>query len=245
MSVRQKTPATPSDKLKAFAGFIRFVLFLGLLGFLFGFGFFARSVSKAAVPKPIPEADGIVVLTGDSGRLAMGGKLIAGGYAERLLVTGVSREVSEQDLQDLLSVKPEILECCIDIDINAEDTLGNARETAIWARALGYEHIILVTSDYHMARAKLELTTATGGIRITPFPVASTVEGPLWKDSERLTLLWREYAKFLVIYLRDTGTRPEGPPKPVPAPEDAMKDAKEPPKITGPQMVRPPESESP
>lgn len=244
---KAKAPRSPRKpaRLTKFAGLIRFLLLLGLIGFLIGFVVFARSVSKAAPPASLPKADGIVVLTGGGGRLATGGELLAGGFAERLLVTGVSREVSEQDLQTLLSVGPDILDCCIDIDIQAEDTVGNARETAVWTRALGYEHIILVTSDYHMPRAKLELTTATGGIRITPYPVSSQKTGPLWKDKDRLSLLWREYAKLLVIYLRDTGARPDQPPAPLPAPEDVMKDAQDPPKITGPKTPPIDETDTP
>lgn len=225
----------PQSKLQKFVGFLRFLILLMGLILIGGFIAFIRNVTHAQPPTPLPTADGIVVLTGDSGRMAAAGKLLKDEKAERLLVSGVAREVSNTDLEGLLGLSSETLTCCVDIDIAAEDTLGNARETAIWAAALGYEHIILVTSDYHMPRAKLEITTATSGIRITPYPVRSTPETSVWKDGRSLKLLWREYAKLLVIYLRDSGARPDNAPIPVPAPTDVMRDSQEPPIITGPE----------
>lgn len=233
--IKRNREKRPRSKLRNFVGFLRFLILLTALLLFGGFIAFVRSVTHAQPPDPLPSADGIVVLTGDGGRMAAAGKLLKDKKAERLLVSGVSREVSDTDLEGLLGVESKTLTCCVDIDIAAEDTLGNARETAIWASALGYEHIILVTSDYHMPRAKLEITTATSGIRITPYPVRSGDGKSVWSDGRSLKLLWREYAKLLVIYLRDSGARPDSAPQPVPAPTDAMRESQDPPIITGPE----------
>ncbi|MEE9347436.1 MAG: YdcF family protein [Robiginitomaculum sp.] len=245
--VRRKPKAEkpPKTKLQNFIGFIRFLILLGALLIVSGFTLFVRSVSNAAPPNPVPSANGIVILTGDSGRMRAGGALLEAGKAERLLVSGVAPQVSHDDLLNLLAVSEANLDCCVDVDSAAKDTLGNARETAIWANALGYEHIILVTSDYHMARAKLELTTATGGIRITPYPVAMKGRTALWKDSDRFKLLWREYAKLLVIYLRDTGARPDHAPNPSPSPNDAMSQSQAPDTLTPPAPQSDSEEDSP
>lgn len=224
----------PTSKLRNFGGFIRFFILLDLLLLLAGFAAFAVSVEKSKPAAAMPKADGIVVLTGGTGRMLQGGQLLQDGYAERLLATGVARAVSQTDLIDVLGINEAVLRCCVDIDIAAQDTVGNARETAVWAAALGYEHIILVTSDYHMARAKLEITTATGGIRITPFPVDSYIGASPYTDSRRIGLLWREYLKLLAVYVRDTGNRKEPAPQPVPAPADVMRGQQKPPTITGP-----------
>ena len=53
-----------------------------------------------------------------------------------------------------------MFDCCVDLGFTAANTLGNARETAEWARAKGYSALILVTADYHMPRARLELRAA-------------------------------------------------------------------------------------
>lgn len=234
---KQGSPKTAS-KLRNFIGFVRFFIALTLVLLIGGFVIFTYSVNAARPDTSIPSADGIVILTGDAGRMSAGGQLFSQNKAERMLITGVAPQVSQADLQQLLNLPEATLSCCIDIDVNAKDTLGNARETATWVAALGYEHIILVTSDYHMPRAKLELTTSTKGIRITPYPVRAAEQGPIWRNKRQLDLLWREYAKLLVIYMRDSGARPEQPPQPVPAPTDVMRDAQDPPKITGPEKPK-------
>lgn len=236
MARREKRlkPKRAPSKLRNFAGFIRFLILLGLILLLTGFAVFAVRVEKFAPADTVSKADGIVILTGGTGRMQTGGDLFNAGKAERLLATGVAKAVSEADLIDLLGISEQSLNCCVDIDIVAEDTVGNARETAVWAAALGYEHIILVTSDYHMARAKLEITTATGGIRITPYPVDSYVGDSPLTDAGRIGLLWREYLKLLAVYVRDMGSRKSGAPQPVPAPSDVMREQQEPPAITGP-----------
>ena len=244
-TVPERSKAPPS-KLRNFAGFIRFLILIGLLLLLGGFAVFAYRVENAAPPASLPKADGIAVLTGGTGRMLQSGQLLKDGYAERLLATGVAKEVSDKDLIDVLGVSERLLNCCVDVDIKAEDTQGNARETAIWASALGYEHIILVTSDYHMSRSKLEITTATGGIRITPYPVDSFTGRSPYTDTARMGLLWREYLKLLAVYLRETGSRKSAAPQPMPAPGDVMRERQAPPKITGPQTPQTgrPEAES-
>ena len=237
---RAKGGSRPASKLRNFGGFIRFLILLSLILLLAGFAVFAVSVEKSK-PKPVlAKADGIVILTGDGGRMRAGGKLLRDKKAERLLVSGVATSVSKRDLIDLLQVEAQALDCCIDIDTAAEDTQGNARETAIWAAALGYEHVILVTSDYHMARAKLEVTTATGGIRITPYVVDSYSGERPFTDTRRLGFLWREYVKLLAVYVRGAGNRKTAAPQPVPAPGDVMREQQKPPTITGPVETQEP-----
>ena len=67
-------------------------------------------------------------------------------------------------------------DCCLDLDYNAKNTIGNAYETTAWAKALGYKHIILVTSAYHMPRAEIQMGATTSQIKITPFPVFNQTE---------------------------------------------------------------------
>jgi len=84
------------------------------------------------------------------------------------------------------------------LDYKAEDTIGNARETASWAKALGYEHIILVTSSYHMPRAEIEIGAAAGRIKITAYPVINP-DGKKWyADGARFKRLLQEYGKLLL-----------------------------------------------
>ena len=189
---------------------LRFAIYLILLiiGLLFG-GFiaFSNHVSRIAPPNPIPQADGIVVWTGKGGgRLETGAQLLTDGFGERLFISGVNTSVSEDKIISLLGVSGEVGQCCVDLDYAAENTIGNARETAAWALAWGYEHIILVTSAYHMPRAQIEISAVAGRMRITPYPVAPDVQRNWWSDGPTFRRLSQEYGKLLLTYLRDPGS---------------------------------------
>jgi uncharacterized SAM-binding protein YcdF (DUF218 family) len=102
------------------------------------------------------------------------------------------------------AAKP-LFDCCVDLGFSAANTIGNARETAEWARSLGYHSLILVTADYHMPRALLELHAALPNVAITPFPVAtSDLDAQHWGASDdgarRMAL---EYCKYLAILTRE------------------------------------------
>jgi len=189
---------------------LRFFLYLLLiLAFIFVGGFigFTRHVGQMSPATTMPEADGIVVWTGKGGdRLSAAGKLLADGRGERLLISGVNKALSSDDVYALLMISGEQGNCCVDIDYAALDTIGNARETHNWLKSLGYEHIILVTSAYHMPRAKVEIGALSGRVRISPYPVAYDPAGKWWKDKIARRRYMREYGKLLLSYLRQAGS---------------------------------------
>lgn len=154
-------------------------------------------------PADIAAADGIVVLTGGEGRIAKAVKLLNDGKGARLLITGVHPEVSLASLKKALHSKSDKFGCCIDLGRQAEDTIGNATETAAWVHKNSYRSIILVTSTYHMPRASLELKRAMPDIIITRFPV---VQGSLhldgWWDFPGTTrLIVSEYTKYILTLI--------------------------------------------
>lgn len=193
-----------------------FKLFKFLFGFstmllICGFGAFLLHISRATPPSPIGHADGIVVLTGKGGgRLAAGARLLKTGAGERLLISGVNPAIDAEQIQNLLQLSKAQYDCCVDLDYLAEDTVGNGEQTANWARALGYETIILVTSDYHMPRSKIEIATAMHGIQITPYPVKTIKQddAPWWGGVIVWKRLFGEYGKLLISFAREPGARP-------------------------------------
>ncbi|HEY3800716.1 MAG TPA: YdcF family protein [Caulobacteraceae bacterium] len=176
------------------------VLGCGLLAFA------ARVDRSTPAPDP-PSADGVVALTGGSDqRLAAALQLLQAGKAKRMLISGVNSEVTRAQLQLVMGAAKPTFDCCVDLGFTAENTVGNARETAGWARQHGFKTLILVTADYHMPRARLELASAMPEATIYPYPVATTElrAGSWWKtpqSAERLTL---EYAKYLAVLARET-----------------------------------------
>jgi len=174
------------------------------VAFIVGFWRFAENVRMP--PEPPPPSEAIVALTGGSmERLATGVRLLEQRKGERLLISGVNRIVTDGELYHALNVDPELGECCIDIGRSADDTLGNAAETAAWAREHGYTRLILVTDDYHMPRSYAELSVAMPEAEIYPYPVRTRFTDPkLWRsDLGAAARLGAEYVKYLVIRGRE------------------------------------------
>jgi uncharacterized SAM-binding protein YcdF (DUF218 family) len=168
---------------------------------------FADRVARLTPADDPPSADGIVALTGASDlRLEAGANLLESGKGKRLLLSGVNRQATRADLWNVTSAAKPLFDCCVDLGFTAADTLGNARESAQWARAMGYRSLILVTSDYHMPRALIELRSALPEARVTPYPVATpSLDARHWQDSSlgaRRMIV--EYCKYLAILARES-----------------------------------------
>jgi uncharacterized SAM-binding protein YcdF (DUF218 family) len=133
---------------------IRRVLSLLLIAWMVGFGWFALSLP---VDSSSARTDGVVVLTGGTGRFKRGLAVLAAGRAQRLLVSGVDPIVRRVEFEQVQGVPAQLSRCCIDLGKNATDTVSNAKEAAAWARHHKFKTIRLVTSDWHMRRARFEL----------------------------------------------------------------------------------------
>lgn len=153
--------------------------------------------------------DAIVVLTGGSQRLQSGLRLLGEGRGRALFVSGVNRAVTLDQLLHLEKGAPAWAACCVVLGYEADDTRGNARETARWMRQQGYRSLRLVTAWYHMRRSLLEFARAMPGIRVVPHPVfpAELAHGS-WSARRRTALLVvGEYVKYLAALGRPVADR--------------------------------------
>jgi len=176
------------------------------LAFVVGFWRFADEVRNTQPENPPEHAEAIVALTGGTlERLETGVRLLEEERGDRLLISGVNRIVTDEELFEALDVKPELAACCIDLGRGAEDTLGNAAETAAWAREHSFTRIILVTDDYHMPRSFTELSLALPEVEIYRYPVRTRWTDPqLWRsDLSAAGRLGAEYVKYLMIRGRE------------------------------------------
>ena len=196
---------------RAGGGIARFLTGLVLVGAIAAVGFFGGAalryldrVSGYAPPalSLVDEADAIAVLTGGSERIAAGGRLLEAGRARRLLVSGVNEAVSERQVRGLLGVGPALFECCVTLDVDALDTRGNARETAVWMGKVETTdrppRLIVVTSNYHMERSLLELSRAMPGVDLVPYPVRGVDLDAerWWADAPTVRVLMGEFVKL-------------------------------------------------
>ena len=168
-------------------------------------GDFLMFARRAAVMTPDPDthADAVVALTGGAGgRIAAGVQLVAEGRGQRLLISGVHPDVNKDSLIRLAGGDPGVWACCVDIGHRAETTLGNGDETAAWAYENGYRELILVTSDYHMARSLLVLHAAMPDVVLKPWPVRTVIDpSHILSDPKSLKGVFLEWAKWRVTTL--------------------------------------------
>jgi uncharacterized SAM-binding protein YcdF (DUF218 family) len=172
-------------------------LFLAL-AWLGGFIWFAADMPDSVADGETP-TDAIVVLTGGTERLGAGLALLRQKMGRKLFVSGVYRGVDVAELLRLSRQKPEEVECCIVLGHAADNTLGNAVETAAWMRAEGFRSMRLVTANYHMRRSLLEFHQAMPEVEILPHPVfPDTVkQTQWWKWPGTAHLIATEYTKYL------------------------------------------------
>lgn len=176
---------------------------LALTAGLVGFVWFADHVATGYPPAD-DHADGIVVLTGGRDRVQLAVELLEQGRARRLLISGVHPATTAHDIQRATEANPGLFACCVDLGHQAETTTGNALEADIWARANGFESLIVVTSAYHMPRALLELESSLPGVRLVPRPVKRPeLELDTWyRRPGTVKLLLAEYVKYMLARVR-------------------------------------------
>ena len=167
-------------------------MILRILGVIVLFWAFGFALFAIGMPAPLGDVktDGIVVLTGSPGRIDHGIALLQKHAAQRMLISGVAPQVRPVELALQYRASPALFACCIDLGHEAVDTRSNAEETAAWVKHHHYRSIRLVTSNWHMARARLELTNALGA------DVTVMADGV--PSNPRFGMLINEYNKLLV-----------------------------------------------
>lgn len=164
---------------------------------------FAADIPRE-IANPDQATDAIVVLTGGSLRIESGLKLLADGKAKKLFISGVYRGVDVSELLHVSRQSPDAVACCIVLGHAADNTVGNARETAQWMASEGFHSLRLVTASYHMPRSMLEFSRAMPDKEIVPNPVfpEALQERPWWRSRSGLLLIASEYTKYLAALVR-------------------------------------------
>ena len=163
------------------------VLSLIVLLWALGFAIFAIDL-----PGPAGErrTDAIIVLTGGENRIERGIDLLEAGQADRLLVSGVNRTVRPIELAEEIGKPEALFDCCIDLGQDAVDTRSNGTEAARWMRENRFTSVRLVTTDWHMPRARFELERELdNGVILLPDAVRS---------EPSFMQLFLEYNKYLL-----------------------------------------------
>ena len=158
-----------------------------LLLYLLGYAMFAVALPRPADERP---TDAIVVLTGGAKRIERGLDLMARNKAKKMLVSGVARTVRPEELAAQYGADDSLFRCCVDLGRMAVDTRSNAEEVARWMDKHKFRSMRLVTTDWHMPRARFELSRRLGG--------GIAVLGDSVESNPSFSQLFIEYNKYLL-----------------------------------------------
>ena len=145
----------------------------------------------------INNIDGIVVLTGDQFRIAKGIELLKRNPNKKLLISGVNKNINPVDIMKEFPSSINFFQCCIDIGKDAKNTFENIIETFEWMKSNEFTSIIIVTSDYHLPRVKLEINRFIDNQQIF-YEAVKTDESDSILRLKKITL---EYIKYIRTFL--------------------------------------------
>ena len=179
------------------------LLFIMVFIWLGGLLAFAAGLPQV-VEQPTRQTDAIVVLTGGAERLDAGLKLLTEGRAGKLLISGVDPATTAAMLQARSAQVPDIFRCCVDLGHEAQNTEGNAIETALWVEREGHRSLRLVTASYHMPRSLLLFRDLMPEVEMVPNPVFPdhVKQGSWWFYPGTAKLFAIEYSKYVVSLVR-------------------------------------------
>lgn len=169
---------------------IRRLFALLLLIWLLGFIAFALALPQ---PHGRDRTDAVIVVTGGEGRIPRGLAALETGWAPRLFVSGVDREVKPREFAAEYDVPDKTMDCCVALGFDSYDTRSNAEEVGRWLASEKLKSVRLVTSDWHMRRAALELER--------DLPPGVTLVRDAVPTEPSLRILFLEYHKLLAAHL--------------------------------------------
>lgn len=145
--------------------------------------------------------EGIVIFTGGGERLKVALTLFEQKKGSYLLISGVNPDSKLSQTLDQMPFKSHIT-----LGYDALDTIGNAEETAVWARQHNITTLRLITSNYHMPRSLFELRRLLPRVHILPHPVVGKkfLQHNWWIDPSTLRIVVHEYNKYLFSLVRRT-----------------------------------------
>lgn len=187
--------------------FKKLVILLILL-WMAGLGWFINQITVKADLKPSAQiCDSIIVLTGGSERIRRGFELLLDGKGSSLFISGVGEGTTTGQLIAAnitnKNQQAKLAKMNIILGRTALDTRSNAQEVRDFIDHEQLKSIRLVTANYHMPRALLEIERRIPTTQIIPEPVfpEDFHRNGWWKHAGSLRLVLSEYMKYLAIRL--------------------------------------------
>ena len=138
---------------------------------------------------PVARADAVVVLFGGRARLPVGVELVERGVAPMLVVSqGRDRAWRSPGLCGRRDIR---VLCPVAAD---ESTRGEARLIGRLARERGWDSLVVVTSRFHLLRARLLVERCYGG-RLALVGAGQ----PRWRLPVQVVLEWAKLARAVIL----------------------------------------------
>ena len=134
------------------------IILLILLFFLYFIKYFIEVHSSAKNNYQNKSYDAAVVLTGDKYRINKGLELIKEDIVNKLLISGVNKDINKNQIEKQYINFKELFNCCIEIENKSRNTFENARESYLWMKNNNFKSLIIISSSYHLPRTKLEFS---------------------------------------------------------------------------------------
>lgn len=187
---------------------LSFILFAIIAFWVLGLAVFVHSLPTEPTPASV-KTDAIIVLTGGNARVERGFAMLAEGAAPVLLISGVGKHVTVQEMlmEHASAATREAIRdrgASIVLDHVALTTQTNARESAQFVRERHFKSIRLITAHYHMPRSMAEMQAALPDVEIVADPVfpAGFRRDQWWRHKTSRDLILSEFHKSLAVLFR-------------------------------------------
>lgn len=139
-----------------------------ILALISSFSYFLIQIEASERAKP-PKSDAIVAFSGDPKRIVVALDLLVKGFASQLIIVG---QDNSDKVAEIRSTNGALFDCCVKVDSRSENTAEDAILAKWLLKASGARSIILVTSSFHVPRARREMQMQVPEIDIAPFGVS-------------------------------------------------------------------------
>lgn len=141
--------------------------------------------NKTDSPK---QADVIIMLGGDGGRLEKAAELYHNGYADYVMISPEIESIRSQSTE--YAIELGIPQSAIIEEHEATSTYTNATETLKLMDKYDFDSALVVTSDYHLKRSKMIYDRVNDGQYGLTYIAALGTNGEKWHERPGAKRIW-------------------------------------------------------
>lgn len=144
------------------------------------------------------KSDTIIILGGgDQGRVQQAADLYQSGYADNVIITPVEERYTSAELITILR-HYGFNEEDITVEEESTSTYSNAEKTIEILDSKNFDSALVVTSDYHIKRAKIAFERLNDGSKDFHYIPATNLGGEKWHEREDANKHW--FNEFIKVW---------------------------------------------